>query len=240
MIKAFFIKLWRLAFFLNFFFTLLILWPLFKLFFSHPAMYNAAMFLQRLWANWLLIFSFVKPKVVYEEKLTSTPYIYCANHSSALDIILMYVTVKENFHFVAKKEHSDTPLWGVMFGKTHITVKRESMTDSFLAMKKAAEDLKKGISIVIFPEGTMNNSEEKLLPFKSGAFKLACDANVPVVPVSFIDNKKRLPQLYKVLYPKGSPGVARIHVHEPISPGEADNNPKELSKRVCEKIESRL
>lgn len=203
-------------------------------------MYGAAMFLQRLWAKWLLLFSFVKPQITFENKLADTPYIYCANHSSALDVILMYVTVKENFHFVAKKEHSETPLWGVMFGKTHITVKRESMTDSFLAMKKAAEDLKRGISIVIFPEGTTNNTDEKLLPFKSGAFKLACDANVPVVPVSFIDNKTRLPQLYKVLYPKGSPGRARIFIHAPIHPNEANNNPKVLSNVVREKIESKL
>jgi 1-acyl-sn-glycerol-3-phosphate acyltransferase len=203
-------------------------------------MYGAAMFLQRLWAKWLLMFSFVKPQITFENKLNNPPYIYCANHSSALDVILMYVTVKENFHFVAKKEHSDTPLWGVMFGKTHITVKRESMTDSFLAMKKAAEDLKRGISIVIFPEGTMNNTEEKLLPFKSGAFKLACDADVAVVPVSFIDNKTRLPQLYKVLYPKGSPGRARIFIHQPIHPKEANKNPKELSKMVFKKIESKL
>jgi 1-acyl-sn-glycerol-3-phosphate acyltransferase len=178
-------------------------------------------------------------EILEDRRTGEGPYIYCPNHSSALDILLTYSLIPHNFHFVAKKEHSEAPLFGVMFGKTHITLKRDSKTDSFRAMKKAENDLKNGISIVIFPEGTMNYQPGHMKPFRNGAFKLSFDSGVPVVPLVFHDNLKLLPFTYRVLYPGGGPGVSRISIGKPIYPTEF-NDYSELMKAVRFQMENQL
>lgn len=153
-----------------------------------------------------------------------------ANHSSALDILLMYVMVPGSFHFIAKEEHARTPLFGVMFGHTHIPMDRKNPLKASKAMEKAKEDLRRGIPIAVFPEGTMNKNERGLLPFKSGAFKLAAEVGVPLVPVAFPDHPRLLPRIYDVFYPKGGPGLSRVYVGKPLYP-EKEN--KEAWKALC-------
>jgi 1-acyl-sn-glycerol-3-phosphate acyltransferase len=232
-------RFWRLSFFLNFFFTLLLFFPVFKLLFSHPSLYPAALRLQRAWAFWLLFCAGIRMKIADDGRNSSGPYIYCPNHTSALDILLMYAIVPESFHFVAKKEHAEAPLFGVMFGKTHIPLQRDSKVDSFKAMKRAEEDLKKGISIVIFPEGTMNYDEGSLKPFRNGAFKLAVDTGVPIVPVVFYDNLRLLPHTYRILYPAGGPGTSKISVGNPVNPLAFEGS-SQLMKTVRQQMENQL
>lgn len=227
------VKIWRLAFFTNFMLTLLVFYPVFKLLFSHPRFYGAALWLQRRWAAWLLFWAGVRTRPVYEVPVDGNgPYVWCPNHTSALDILAMYAAVPNHFHFVAKKEHAQAPLFGVMFTKTHIPIKRESMTDSYKAMQRALADLNRGIDIVLFPEGTMNFEKDTLLRFKNGAFKLACDANVPLLPVYMPDNLKRLPYTYKLLYPGGGPGRARVIVGKPIYPKDYNHDAQAISDAV--------
>lgn len=227
------IKFWRLSFFVNFMFTLLLFYPIFKVLFSHPKFYGPALWLQRRWAAWLLLCAGIRLKKEFHAPLSlQEPAIWCSNHVSALDILLMYNIVPRTFHFVAKKEHASVPLFGIMFSKTHIPVQRESMTDSYKAMQRALSDLQKGINIVLFPEGTMNFEKDRLLPFKNGAFKLACDANVPIIPVFFPDNLDRLPYTYNVLYGGGGPGKTRAVIGKPIYPLAYDNNATAINKAV--------
>lgn len=214
------IKSWRLFFFVNFMFTLLCFYPVFKILFSNSSFYGTALWLQRRWSGWLMFWSGIRMRVHFKQPLKpgAGPYVWCPNHCSALDILEMYHTVPGNFHFVAKKEHSQTPLFGVMFSKTHIPINRGSMTESYKAMQRALADLKRGIDIVLFPEGTMNFEKGTLLPFKNGAFKLACDADLPILPVFMPDNLDRLPYTYKVFFPGGGPGKVRVIVGAPIHP----------------------
>lgn len=235
------IKIWRLAFFANFMFTLLLFYPVFKLLFSHPRFYGPALWLQRRWAAWLMFWAFIRTKPQYETPVKGNgPYVWCPNHCSALDILEMYAAVPNNFHFVAKKEHAKTPLFGVMFTKTHIPIQRESMTDSYKAMQRALADLNQGIDIVLFPEGTMNFERDKILRFKNGAFKLACDADVPVLPVFMPDNPDRLPYTYKLTYPGGGPGQARVIVGAPIHPKDYGYDAQAISQAVREFMEKQM
>lgn len=178
-------------------------------------------------------------KIADDGRNSSGPYIYCPNHTSALDILLMYAIVPESFHFVAKKEHAEAPLFGVMFGKTHIPLRRDSKVDSFKAMKRAEEDLKKGISIVIFPEGTMNYDEGRLKPFRNGAFKLSVETGVPIVPVIFYDNLRLLPHTYRILYPAGGPGTSNISVGNPVNPLAFESS-SQLMKTIRQQMENQL
>jgi len=239
--KSVLIKIWRLAFFTNFMFTLLLFYPVFKLLFSTPRFYDAALWLQRRWAAWLMFWAFVRTQPIYEAPVKGNgPYVWCPNHTCALDILEMYATVPNHFHFVAKKEHSKAPLFGVMFTKTHIPIQRESMTDSYKAMQRALADLKRGIDIVLFPEGTMNFEKNTILKFKNGAFKLACDADVPILPVFMPDNLQRLPFTYKLLYPGGGPGRARVIVGKPIHPKDHNYDAQAISDAVREFMEKQM
>lgn len=244
-LKTLLIQLWRLSFFIHFAATLILFYPLFVFLFSNQIFYRSALQAQRWWASWLLFWAGIRTYPIFEEDIHNKgPFIWCPNHTSALDILEMYAIVPTYFHFVAKKEHALTPFFGIMFSKTHIPINRNSITDAFKGMQRAMRDLEKGTDIVLFPEGTMNFKKNTFLPFKSGAFKLACDADCAVLPVYMPDNLVRLPYTYKVLYPGGSPGRARVIVGKPLYPKDFEYNPEllkiavtEFMKRQAEKFE---
>ena len=75
--------------------------------------------------------------------------------------------------------------------------------------------LKKGNSVVVFPEGTIPKNTPQLGNFKSGAFKLAVENQIPIIPITFLDNYKRL-EMKGLFSGKAGPGIARAIIHEPI------------------------
>ena len=94
---------------------------------------------------------------------------------------------------MAKKELAKIPLFGIFFRTIDIAVDRSSAIGSHKSFVTAAERIQAGYSIIIFPEGTIWKFAPKLKPFKNGAFKLAIDNNVPIVPITFYNNYKILP-----------------------------------------------
>ncbi|MBK7682139.1 MAG: 1-acyl-sn-glycerol-3-phosphate acyltransferase [Bacteroidetes bacterium] len=98
----------------------------------------------------------------------------------------------------------------------NISVDRSSIKDSHKAYKRARKDLQKGISLAIFPEATIPDCSPELGPFKNGAFKLAIEMQVPIVPITFLDNWCIFPDSkgQKLLL---RPGISRIVIHPPIS-----------------------
>ena len=108
----------------------------------------------------------------------------------------------------------------------------ESKKKVFAEIKKK---LNSGISIALFPEGTVPDEDVELAPFKHGAFTMAIEHQVPVVPLSFLDNKKRFPWSYGGLIggSKGSPGKLRVNIHDPIeTKGMIKEDRAELSEKV--------
>ncbi|MCS6794627.1 MAG: lysophospholipid acyltransferase family protein [Raineya sp.] len=112
-------------------------------------------------------------------------YIFCANHTSFLDIATMAGLMKGNYAFVGKSDIIHVPLFGWMFRKMHIPVDRESKVASaraFLQMKKA---LQSGKSLIIFPEGGIfTQNPPEMVEFKDGAFRLAIETQTPIVPIT--------------------------------------------------------
>lgn len=213
------IRLWRLYFLAHFFLTLLIFYLPFRFLLPRPRFHYLAHRIQVQWARWLLLTAGIRWRIEGRENLPPQGgFVIVANHSSALDILLMYMIVPRPFHFMAKQEHARTPLFGVMFGHTHIPLDRKNPLKAAKALEKAKDDLRRGIPIVVFPEGTMNKNPQGLLPFKSGAFRLAADTEVPVVPVAFPDHPRLLPRIYEILYPHGGPGVSHVYIGKPLSP----------------------
>lgn len=167
-------------------------------------------------------------------------YIYCANHTSNLDIVLFCILAKGRFHFMGKEELMKNPVLGMFFRTIDIAVSRESKISAFKAFKRAGENLEKGMSLIIFPEGKIDDLYPPILhEFKNGPFRLAIEKNIPIVPVSSIN-------VWKLMWDNGfkygtRPGIGNIYIHEPISTRILGvESADELKQEVFKKINSKL
>ena len=133
-----------------------------------------------------------------------------ANHTSMLDIMLMLRISKNPFVFVGKKELAKIPLFGFFFKRVCIMVDRESTKSRTAVYRRAQARLKQGLSICIFPEGGVPDEAVLLDEFKDGAFKMAIAHQIPIVPITFYDSKKR----FSFTFLSGGPGRLRARVHE--------------------------
>lgn len=233
--------LWKVLFLLHFVVTLTLLYPLFYLFLMRKEWYPLAFKLKRFWAHLLIfpvgIFYTVNYKFKPEPGKT---YVFCANHTSYIDIILSYCILNQYFVFMGKKELEKVPLFNIFFRDMNILVNRKSITASYQAFQQAAQELKKGHSIILFPEGTISRRAPILKDFKSGAFRLAIDEQVEIVPITFENNWKFL-QDKAFLQGNMRPGLARIVVHEPIpTKGLIDKDLETLKLKIKEIIEGPL
>lgn len=159
---------------------------------------------------------------------------FVANHTSMTDIMLMLVTTPNPFVFVGKKELAKIPLFGFFYKRTCILVDRGNQKSRKEVFDRAQKRLNQGTSICIFPEGGVPEDASLILDkFKDGAFRLAIDHQVPIIPVTFHDNKKRMPYTFF----KGSPGRMRVKVHEFIpTMGKCQTDKKQLREEVRDVI----
>lgn len=110
--------------------------------------------------------------------------LFVGNHQSYMDILATYINIPGGVGFVAKKELDNFPLLNLwMRGINCLFLDRDNIREGLKTILKGVEELKKGYSMFIFPEGTRNQGEE-MLPFKEGSTKMAEKAKVPIVPVA--------------------------------------------------------
>jgi 1-acyl-sn-glycerol-3-phosphate acyltransferase len=133
-----------------------------------------------------------------------------ANHTSMLDIMMMLVVSKNPFVFVGKKELVKIPLFGFFYKRVCIMVDRDDTQSRTGVYRRAQKRLQQGSSICIFPEGGVPEEHILLDNFKDGAFKMAIAHKIPVVPITFYDNKKR----FSFTFLSGGPGTCRAKVHQ--------------------------
>ncbi|MCK8143452.1 1-acyl-sn-glycerol-3-phosphate acyltransferase, partial [Flavobacterium sp. I-SCBP12n] len=137
-------------------------------------------------------------------------YMLIANHTSMMDIMMMLVAVKNHpFVFVGKKELAKIPLFGFIYKRVCILVDRGNSKSRYQVFERAQSRIKQGLSICIFPEGGVPDDESIVLDeFKDGAFRIAIEHQLPIVPLVFFDNKKRLSYTFF----SGSPGRMRAKI----------------------------
>ncbi|WP_291868119.1 lysophospholipid acyltransferase family protein [Maribacter sp.] len=165
---------------------------------------------RNLWAKPILYGMGCPPRVKREQKLIKgKSYMLVANHTSMLDIMLMLYMSKNPFVFVGKKELVKIPVFGFFYKRVCILVDRESTKSRTGVYRRAQRRLQQGLSICIFPEGGVPEEHIVLDSFKDGAFKMAIAHNIPIVPITFQDNKKR----FSFSFFSGFPGVTRAIVH---------------------------
>lgn len=139
-------------------------------------------------------------------------YVITANHLSAYDIFALYGWLGIDFKWVMKKEIKKYP--GIGFGSQavgHIFIDRSSSAEAVKSINEAKKKIRNGTSVIFFPEGTRSKTRQ-LLPFKKGAFRLAFDLGLPILPVTINGTDKVLPTGTMNLFP----GKIDIIIHSPI------------------------
>jgi len=187
-----------------------VLFPLLIISISKEKWYPYFFVIARIWARFILFGMGFRTKVTYDQEiLQGKSYMFVANHTSMTDIMLMLSVTRNPFVFVGKKELANIPLFGFFYKKTCILVDRNSQKSRFEVYERAQKRLNQGLSICIFPEGGVPDENIILDEFKDGAFRLAIEHKIPIVPMTFYDNKKRLSYTFF----SGSPGIMRAKIH---------------------------
>lgn len=191
---------------------------------------------------WGSLFTWLSPfwrvKIHNREKIDlKKTYIFVSNHQSLLDIVVLY-RLFVHFKWVAKKELFRVPFvgWNMLMNR-YISIQRGNPTSVKKMIRISRENILKGSSLMIFPEGT--RSEDTFLrKFKDGAFKLALETNTPILPIVLDGTGNALPKKGLIFQ-----GFHRIDVFimEEISPGSYHSfDPGTLSTQVRDLMKEKL
>ncbi len=157
-------------------------------------------------------------------------YLVISNHAGMADIPLLLGIMKLNLRFMAKEELGKIPLFGRALRQAgYVMIKRGQNRDALNSLVDAAEVLKKGHSLHIFPEGTRSATGE-LLPFKRGAFRVAMKGGAPVLPVTIIGSHLITPKKSLVI----NKGTIKVIIDKPVLPSSF-NSIEELMA-VCSDV----
>ena len=170
----------------------------------------------------------VKLTVIGEENVpTDTPVLYIGNHRSFFDVPITYPRCPIRTGYIAKKEMEKVPLLSTWMKRLHcLFLDRSDLKAGMKTILAAIEEIKNGVSICIFPEGTRNNGEElSMLPFRDGALKIAEKTGCAIIPISMNNTA----DIFEAHFPR----VKKVHVvieyGKPIYPKELD---KETRKHL--------
>ena len=142
-------------------------------------------------------------------------YLFTPNHQSLIDVPVLWTYLGRNLGYLAKKELLRNPVLRYGFPVIGVVpINRSNTAAAVRSARLAVENLRCGKSYVVYPEGT-RSPDGRLLPFKKGAFIMAMDAGVPVVPVTVAGGTAVMPKGGVRIYPS----TIRITVHEPIPAG---------------------
>ncbi|MBS1920621.1 MAG: 1-acyl-sn-glycerol-3-phosphate acyltransferase [Bacteroidetes bacterium] len=154
---------------------------------------NAIIRLCRFWADvwfFLIFIRFKKIFIIPHDK--SKPYIFVSNHISNLDAAVIVKAFRQPFRPLGKVEMSKVPVFGFIYKNAIVTVDRSNAADRTKSVRVLKSVISKGISVMVFPEGTFNMTNRPVKEFYDGAFRVAIETQTPVKPVLFLDSYDRL------------------------------------------------
>ena len=218
--------------------VILIFSPLLILSLSNEKWYGFFFRLAKMWAYILFYSMGFRYQLHNQQPLDKQgSYMFVANHTSMMDIMLMLILNKNPFVFIGKKELEKMPLFGFFYKRASITVDRSSAKSRKESIEKARQKLQNGTSICIFPEGGVPDEGVSLDEFKDGSFRLAIDFQIPVVAYTFVGLKQYFPYRFW----GGKPGKIEVYMH-PLFPTEGltQKDKPILKQNVRASIASRL
>ena len=171
----------------------------------------------RLWGKWPFWPIGVKVKVEGMENLKEEgPYIFMSNHQGSYDIFALLGHLPFQFKWLAKKELFSIPFFGwTMAAAGYISIDRKGTRETVEAMNEAAQKIRDGMSVVIFPEGS-RSPDGSIQPFKKGGFTLAIKSKVPIVPIAIVGSREIMPKDRLTV----TSGEIRIRIGRPIETRE--------------------
>lgn len=194
------------------------------------------------WAFRVILFlSGTKVTVIGEENVpTDQAVLYICNHRSYFDIVITYSRCKRLTGYIAKDNMLKAPLLNIWMKRLYcLFLNRTDMKEGLKTILTGIEQLKNGISMCIFPEGTRNRSEDQMdmLPFKAGSFKMAEKSGCPIIPMAITNSADILENHI--------PFVHKTHVilqyGKPILPNElSKEDKKRISSLVQDEVRSML
>lgn len=219
---------------------MLLLYPFFYYLLQREDRFFRAFRLKRFWSRIIRTFIFCPISKEFKADLPKPPFVIASNHSSHLDTVFMYSVFDDYFLFMGKGELLKWPLFGLFFRKMDIPVQRENSQMAYKALQSAYDAIDKGQCIALYPEGTIPLSAPRMKAFKKGAFKMAAEKNIPIVPVTWqscyrvINNPERI-------FSPSHPAVVRAVIHPAVYPtGSTDEAIRALRDEVFICINSAL
>ncbi|MDE7181108.1 MAG: 1-acyl-sn-glycerol-3-phosphate acyltransferase [Muribaculaceae bacterium] len=190
-----------------------------------------------IWSRFTCMIFLMRIEVVGRENINKgESYVFVANHQGAYDIWAIYGYLNHNFKWLMKKELEKIFAVGSackMAGQ--VFVDDSSVAGIKETISEAEQTLKHGMSVVIFPEGS-RSWDGHMIPFKRGAFMLAGEFKLPVVPLTIDGSFDAMPRsTYNM-----TPTKIRLTIHKPIYPGERGFNTKKLMAECRDTINSAL
>src|SRR5215204_6015908 len=192
-----------------------------------------------LWADIWFFLVFIRHKNIYIEKPgKNQSYIYVSNHISYLDSASIPKTFRHPVRPLGKVEMAKVPIFGFIYKNVIVTVDRSSPENRARSVELLKSTLRKGISVLVFPEGTFNTTHQPLKDFYDGAFKVAIESNTVVKPVLFLDGYTRMP--YGRLFSL-NPGISRsVFLQEISTDGLSVKDVPVLRQKVYGLMERKL
>ena len=216
-----------------------LIYPFFVLFIQVRSWHRYGHFMNRIWA--FSVLPLCVPMEIERRSLLvkDQSYVFAANHSSYLDIAsLMYVLPGYSF-FMGKASLGRLPLFGYMYRNLYILLDRRSVESKKEVILRSQQEIQNGNNLAIFPEGTIpKDNAPQMIEFKDGAFKIAIQQQVPIVPITMpynhiilADDRTFTPRYHKL----------KIIIHEPIpTVGMTENDIAALKKKTYDIIHEEL
>lgn len=200
---------------------------------------NAVMKIAHGWADvWLFLIGIYHVRVVEQEIRKDQSYVFVSNHNSYMDIPQMLKAIRQPLRILGKAEMGKVPVFGIIYNAAVVPVLRgsaEARAKSVMILKSV---LNKNISIYIAPEGTFNMTDQPLINFYDGAFRLAIETQTPIKPILFLDAVDRMH--WKSIFAM-SPGKLRtVYLEEVSTEGYTPYDVDKLKQQVYELMEMKL
>lgn len=175
-----------------------------------------------------------KATIIGKENLPEETCLYVSNHRSIVDIALLYPLCKHPTGFISKKSMGKIPSFRTWLLTLHgLLLDREDPRQGMKVILQAIENVKSGICMCIFPEGTRKRTEEgPLLPFHDGSFKIATKTGCPIIPIA-INNSSAV---FEDQFPRIRPAKVIVEIGQPIYPNELDKETLKHIGKYCQNI----